>query len=80
MRERLENLIAVAQDENRVEKCVAEMGPSDYEELMRLIDEVMELNDGEGPDPIRDKGKIEWLKCTAIIAENYEKQNFKALD
>ncbi len=76
MRDFVENLIAIAGDESIVAKRVAEMEASDYNDLMHRIDEIMELNEGVGPDSVRDTEMIQWLMRASVVAEYYEKRTF----
>lgn len=77
MRANVENLVTAAEDENVVAKRVAEIEPSDYDDLMCRIDEVMELNEGAGPDPIDNPDKFGWLARASVVAEYYEKRAFE---
>lgn len=76
MSESIEDLVAIAEDESAVAKRVAEIGPSDYDDLMRSIDKVMESNGGAGPNPIHDPEPFGWLMRASVVAEYYEKRVF----
>lgn len=76
MNNELQRLIDTTTDEKGLHKVGYELCAADYEILMSRIDHLMELNNGEGPDPIREPANLETLRRAAIIAERYEERVF----
>jgi hypothetical protein len=76
MNNELQRLIDTTTDEMGLHKVGDELCAADYEILMSRIDHLMELNNGEGPDPIREPANLETLRRAAIIAERYEERVF----
>ena len=77
MRSLIDTFLAMGADEAEAAVLAGEMNAVDYDDLMHRIDQVMDSNDGNGPDEVSDRESFEWLKLAAALASEYERRAFE---